>query len=295
MYQNRILQKMLSSFPSRSTLVSSIYHPNQLSFWKYNPVCITSRMKSTSLNSNINARLRTLSFDRSSFLGKNQTYHTSVYSRKNIDSGPANSSSIFQNILASYNKVLDLYPMITKAITSGLIMGCGDIICQVITNDDDEDDKRKDNDPQLMKNQVGIDIDWKRTLKFSFLGGVFVGPACHYWYGYLMRIFPANTNFAAFQRTVIDQLCFAPLFIATFFTALQILDDNDNPDDSRTSFEKIKNKLEQDFWSTMQSNWALWFPAQLVNFRFVPGAYQVLFSNGISFIWNIYLSFVSFR
>ena len=76
---------------------------------------------------------------------------------------------------------------------------------------------------------------------------------------------------------------------------LEILDDNDNPDDSRTSFEKIKNKLEQDFWSTMQSNWALWFPAQLVNFRFVPGAYQVLFSNGISFIWNIYLSFVSFR
>ena len=199
--------------------------------------------------------------------------------------------SILQKISSSYNKILDLYPLITKAITSGLIMGCGDIICQYITWDD----------------KKGAGMDWKRTLKFSFLGGVLVGPACHHWYGYLMRIFPAQTNFAAFQRTVIDQLLFAPVFIATFFTALQILDDEDDSDalgkNTRQkngiplNFDivKIKNKLQQDFWSTMQSNWALWFPAQLVNFRFVPGAYQVLFSNGISFVWNIYLSFVSFR
>lgn len=32
-----------------------------------------------------------------------------------------------------------------------------------------------------------------------------------------------------------------------------------------------------------------------VNFRFVPTKYQVLYSNGVGFFWNIYLSFQSFK
>jgi hypothetical protein len=34
-------------------------------------------------------------------------------------------------------------------------------------------------------------------------------------------------------------------------------------------------------------------PAQLLNFRFVPGNLQVLFANVVGLFWNSYLSYVS--
>ena len=34
---------------------------------------------------------------------------------------------------------------------------------------------------------------------------------------------------------------------------------------------------------------------QTINFRFVPTKYQVLYSNCVGFLWNIYLSYQSFR
>jgi len=42
--------------------------------------------------------------------------------------------------------------------------------------------------------------------------------------------------------------------------------------------------------STVVASWLLWVPAQLVNFAFIPGKFQVLFSNGAGFVWNAYLS-----
>lgn len=32
-----------------------------------------------------------------------------------------------------------------------------------------------------------------------------------------------------------------------------------------------------------------------LNFRAVPPTYQVLFSNGVGFVWNMYLSYQSFK
>lgn len=32
-----------------------------------------------------------------------------------------------------------------------------------------------------------------------------------------------------------------------------------------------------------------------INFKFLPTKYQVLFSNGVGFLWNVYLSFQSFK
>ena len=39
-------------------------------------------------------------------------------------------------------------------------------------------------------------------------------------------------------------------------------------------------------------NWQIWLPANLVNFRFVPVPYQVLFANGTSTIYNACLSYI---
>lgn len=47
--------------------------------------------------------------------------------------------------------------------------------------------------------------------------------------------------------------------------------------------------------SVMVANWGLWIPAQIINFRFVPTKFQVLYSNFIALIWNVYLSYSQTR
>lgn len=49
-------------------------------------------------------------------------------------------------------------------------------------------------------------------------------------------------------------------------------------------------KLKEDLPDALVTNWCLWIPAMLINFRFVPGKWQVLYSNMIGFVWNVYLS-----
>jgi peroxisomal membrane protein 2 len=115
---------------------------------------------------------------------------------------------------------------------------------------------------------------------------VLAGPSLHIWYGFLGRRFPGTNLFSAIQRLAIDQLLFAPICLPTFFSANLILEGKP---------EKIYSKLEQDWFSAVLANWSLWVPSQFINFRFVPSKFQVLFSNSVGFLWNIYLSSITYK
>jgi FtsH-binding integral membrane protein len=53
----------------------------------------------------------------------------------------------------------------------------------------------------------------------------------------------------------------------------------------------IVQRLAASMPSVLVANWGLWTPAQIVNFRFVPGKFQVLYSNVVALLWNVYLSY----
>ena len=171
--------------------------------------------------------------------------------------------------------MLDLHPFKTKALSSTIIAGAGDLTCQYIVQTSEKKDGKK-----------SFVVDWVRTARFASLGGVLVAPCIHYWYGWLMTAIPGITVKATVIRTLLDQLVFAPLFIPTFFTALMGLEGT-------TSLSVIKERLEGNFLETLKTNWMLWIPAQLINFGFMPAKYQVLFSNVVGLVWNTYLSFMS--
>ena len=102
------------------------------------------------------------------------------------------------------------------------------------------------------------------------------------WYGLLMRKIPGTSITTVLKRTFFDQICFTPVFVPTFMTSLMILESK--------PFDDIQRVLQRDVSDVVVSNWALWIPAMLINFRYVPGPWQVLFSNCVGFVWNIYLS-----
>ena len=59
--------------------------------------------------------------------------------------------------------------------------------------------------------------------------------------------------------------------------------------------EKIPSKLRSDWAGTVIAIWSLWIPAQYINFKYIPIQFQVLFSNSVGFIWNLYLSSVTYK
>jgi protein Mpv17 len=72
-------------------------------------------------------------------------------------------------------------------------------------------------------------------------------------------------------RVALDQLVFAPVGIAVFFSTMAVLEGGDP-----------KKKLHESWWTALRANWNIWPAVQVVNFRFVPLDLRVLFANVIS-------------
>lgn len=153
-----------------------------------------------------------------------------------------------------------------QAVTSALISGAGDVICQLVV-------------------EANKELDTKRLAIFTGLGGVMVGPALHTWYSLLHRSFPAQTKAGIGKRLLLDQFLFAPIFIPSFLTVLLTCEGVDDP---------IRQVQAQ--WSdALVVNWRLWIPVQLVNFAVIKPHFQVLFANGVAVLWNTYLSWASHK
>lgn len=172
--------------------------------------------------------------------------------------------------LVWYSRKLDSHPILTKSISSGIVGGSGDILSQYI-------EARREGRP--------FHWDVVRTSRFGFLSLALVGPVMHHWFGALTRWFPGQSATVVAKRVLVDQLVCAPLFVTTFLSGLWVLEGND--------VDKLLPTLQHQVPPTIVANWALWIPAQVINFRFVASKYQVLFSNGVGFVWNCYLSFTT--
>lgn len=57
--------------------------------------------------------------------------------------------------------------------------------------------------------------------------------------------------------------------------------------------ETIWKKMRSEFFHVVLAGAAVWPPAQMVNFFFVPLAYRVLFINMVGFGWSTYTSLIA--
>jgi hypothetical protein len=185
-------------------------------------------------------------------------------------------------ILASYGALLESHPIPTKAATSSVIVGLGDIFCQLGI------EKRSFSAPSAAAlgaepkdGEDQLAFDYGRLGRMGFLGCTLIGPVLHYWYGFLYRTLPAQGNLGAFQRMAMDQICFAPPYIAVFVASLFVLEGKS---------ELLPAYMSNSYVDNLLTNYLIWVPAQLLNFRFIPAAYNVLFSNLTALVWNTYLS-----
>jgi hypothetical protein len=222
-----------------------------------------------------------------------------------------------------YSICLHKRPLLTKSVTSGVISISADLICQSFFTSSSSEDAR---DVVESDESEKSKFDLLRLGKFSFLGFALVGPTLHYWYGFLGRMtFPFSSQVAKTSlRLVLDQGVFTPIFVAVFMSSVIVLEQlgsvvtrssaplrSDSavsstsvsgsvavevPEEaSLSTLALIKQRLSADYLATLKMNYTLWVPAMFANFYFIPLLYQTLFSNSVGLVWNIYLSWASYK
>ncbi|KAG0032604.1 Protein required for ethanol metabolism [Podila clonocystis] len=179
-----------------------------------------------------------------------------------------------------YTRTLAKYPVWTQAFTTGVLFGTGDIIAQFLI----EGNAKKGKD----KNPTVFDASWDvaRTGRMAIFGAGFAGPVLHHWYKFLDRKIQLSTPFRSLLgRVAVDQLCFAPCFIASFFVGQGLL--------AGESKQTIQARLEKGYPGALKSNYMVWPGVQLLNFWCVPLQHRLMVVNTFALGWNTYLSHVN--
>ncbi|KAG8515040.1 LOW QUALITY PROTEIN: Peroxisomal membrane protein 2, partial [Galemys pyrenaicus] len=171
--------------------------------------------------------------------------------------------------LAQYLRFLRLYPVLTKAATSGILSALGNVLAQMIGKK-----QKKENSSEKLA--IG------GPLRYAIYGCFFTGPLSHYFYLFLECWVPPGVPWAALKRLLLDRLLFAPTFLLLFFLVMGLLEGKD----AATCMAQVRTG----FWPALLMNWRVWTPAQFININYVPLQFRVLFANLVALFWYTYLA-----
>ncbi|KAI8322041.1 hypothetical protein GQ54DRAFT_304350 [Martensiomyces pterosporus] len=181
--------------------------------------------------------------------------------------------------LLFWNRSAAKRPLLTLALTNGVMGATGDILAQYISPPPPAAADAK----KTFSSQYN---PW-RTARFFAYGCMFA-PVAHRWYSLLDRRLPFPAKAAASssaqrgptsaamlltacKRVVADQTVFAPAAIAAFFTVMGVMEGK-GP-------SEIGASLRERYPEALVGNYVLWPAAQLINFSLVPLIYRVPFSS----------------
>lgn len=129
-------------------------------------------------------------------------------------------------------------------------------------------------------------VDLKRVGIFGLYGLVCTGPMLHFWYKTLEYILNNKLNLTGngkiAAKLFIDRLIWGPPFVLFTITFLQFL--------QTLSTKETALAIKKSYMAVFLMNQKVWIPGQLVNFKFCPVEFQVLFVNAVNVGWNTYLS-----
>lgn len=127
--------------------------------------------------------------------------------------------------------------------------------------------------------------DYTRT-KNMLVVGLLQGPFHHCFYTMLDRVLPGRNAKSVVKKTLLDQSIASPVCLAIFFIGLGVLE-------SRKVGEMCK-ELKLKFCETWKVDCCFWPPTQCINFLFVPLHYRVLYTNAMTMVYDIFLSYIKY-
>ena len=128
--------------------------------------------------------------------------------------------------------------------------------------------------------------DYHRTVKFAATG-IFSGTSDHVWYYMLDKGFPGVNNRSVIIKVTLDQFFYTAFEIVCFFLIYNIIDGK--------GIKGGISELKEKYFEILTVSYVFWPILQLVNFKFVPLSLRVIYSEVMSLIWCMYLSWATHR
>jgi len=215
--------------------------------------------------------------------------------------------AVVSRLIAKFNSYYYERPVLTMMITNAVLGGIADTVAQSITTirltalrkpggltkDDtvaieihELDRKNPLNEVELIPNSKFLPppFDFERLTRFMAYGFL-MAPIQFKWFNFLSRAFPVTKTSGlapAMKRVAFDQLIFAPVGIATFFTAMTIAEGGGR--------RAVSHKLRDMYLPTLKANFMVWPLVQIINFRLMPIQFQLPFVSSVGIAWTAYLS-----
>lgn len=215
--------------------------------------------------------------------------------------------AVVSRLAAKFNSYYADRPILTTMITNAVLGGIADTVAQSITsirlaalrkpggvNKDDTlaiEIHELDRKNPLIERELIPDsktgpppFDFERLTRFMAYGFM-MGPVQFKWFQFLSRAFPITKTSRlapALKMVAFDQLIFAPVGIALFFTVMTVAEGGGR--------RAVSRKLREMYVPTLKANFMVWPAVQIINFRIMPIQFQVPFVSTVGIAWTAYLS-----
>lgn len=191
-------------------------------------------------------------------------------------------------ILNFYLNSLSKRPKTTNAIMTGSLFGLGDVSAQLFFSHSEYPVEKGTGTSSASIVSTVKNYDFPRTARAVVYGSLIFSFIGDKWYKILRyKVKLPNKSSSDWTnrllRVSVDQLAFAPLSLPFYFGCMATMEGK--------SVEVAKKKINDQWWSTLKTNWTVWPLFQAINFSFVPVQHQLLAVNMVAIFWNTYLSY----
>lgn len=175
-----------------------------------------------------------------------------------------------QRSLRLYDHACKTRPIVTASITSGALMGGGDVLCQTLQG----------------KGVPEEGYDGKRVIQMASWGVVIYGTIAHGWYSGIEKVIRCNGARGTVAKVAADQFVLTPPLTIAFFSWQHYFAGMD--------LRKALVLGVDRFPPTFKVDLCVWPWVHLVTFSIMPVAFRVLWVNGANLLWNCFLSFMAY-
>jgi len=140
---------------------------------------------------------------------------------------------MIKSLCQSYTNYIIAKPLFGRMVTTGILVGVGDTLCQTLV--EKRSFNQKDENP----------FDYKRLLRANALGFCFIAPNLYFWYN---KIFPKILARQFFQKmnpykrnlagAALDQTTFAFYIVSNYMFWVSMLEFQDRA----KAFQNVKEK-----------------------------------------------------
>merc|ERR1711935_718448 len=130
-------------------------------------------------------------------------------------------------------------------------------------------------------------LNWCEVARFGIYGGLIHGPLVYKWIHFCTHLMPSTRPVHIIGKVLLDQICFAPVILSTFFVSLASMEGMDP--------NEILQKLPQKITESWGTGCLIWPFIGAFDYRYIPQVLKTSFIGICTFFWFIFLANVRSR